>query len=181
MGLVINATPRSLCPQEETGYQLCRKLGGPQSWAVQTRKSLPPPGFDPRTVQLIASRYTDYSIPVHLIRCYAAPAVDLVRVVIAATSSEALLIHIVSTRTTIWLSRIGILFRLIPGLSPSPSGERSLSLHLSLSLSLSLSISIHVFYSFLITYKFDFHVISTYDQSFLRSNISPIFLLLSAL
>jgi hypothetical protein len=28
-------------------------------------KSRPPPGFDPRTVQLIASRYTDYDIPAH--------------------------------------------------------------------------------------------------------------------
>ena len=26
-------------------------------------KSHPPPGFDPRTVQLVASRYTDYGIP----------------------------------------------------------------------------------------------------------------------
>jgi len=120
MGLVINATPRPLCPRKETGYQLCRKLGGPQSWAGWMWKILPPPGFDPRTFQPVASRYTDYSIPVHLIRC-AAPAVDLVRVVIAATSPEALLIRIVSTRTTIWLSRIGVLFRLIPSHSPSPS------------------------------------------------------------
>jgi hypothetical protein len=28
-------------------------------------KILPPPGFDPRTFQLIASRYTDYAIPAH--------------------------------------------------------------------------------------------------------------------
>jgi hypothetical protein len=27
-------------------------------------KSRPPPGFDPRTVQLVASRYTDCAIPV---------------------------------------------------------------------------------------------------------------------
>ena len=26
----------------------------------QVRKILPPPGFDPRTVQPVASRYTDY-------------------------------------------------------------------------------------------------------------------------
>ena len=78
------------------------------------RKRSHPPGFDPRTVQPVASRYTDYSIPVHLIRCYAALAVDLVRVVIAATNPEALLIRIVSTRTTTWLSRIGVLFRFIP-------------------------------------------------------------------
>jgi hypothetical protein len=28
-------------------------------------KISPPPGFDPRTVQLVASRYTDYAIPAH--------------------------------------------------------------------------------------------------------------------
>jgi hypothetical protein len=28
-------------------------------------KSRPPPGFDPRTVQPVASRYTDYAIPAH--------------------------------------------------------------------------------------------------------------------
>ena len=28
-------------------------------------KSRPPPGFDPQTVQPVASRYTDYAIPVH--------------------------------------------------------------------------------------------------------------------
>ena len=27
------------------------------------KKSRPPPGFDPRTVQPVASRYTDYAIP----------------------------------------------------------------------------------------------------------------------
>jgi len=121
MGLVINATTRPLYPRKDTGYQLCRKLGGLQSWVGRMQKISLPPGFDPRTVQPVASRYTDYSIPVHLIRCYAAPTVDLVRVVIAATSPEALLIRIVSKRTTIWLSRIGVLFQLIPAHSPSPS------------------------------------------------------------
>jgi hypothetical protein len=29
-------------------------------------KISPPPGFDPRTVQLVASRYTDWDIPAHL-------------------------------------------------------------------------------------------------------------------
>jgi hypothetical protein len=30
------------------------------------RKISPPPGFDPRTVQLVASRYTDWAIAAHL-------------------------------------------------------------------------------------------------------------------
>jgi len=40
---------------------LCRRLGGPQGRSGQVRKILPPPGFDPRTVQPVASRYTDYA------------------------------------------------------------------------------------------------------------------------
>ena len=33
----------------------------PQGQSGQVRKISPPPGFDPRTVQLVASRYTDYA------------------------------------------------------------------------------------------------------------------------
>jgi hypothetical protein len=59
MGLVINATPRPFFPRKETRYPLCEKLGGPQSWVGQMRKSSPPPGFDHLTIQPVASRYTD--------------------------------------------------------------------------------------------------------------------------
>jgi len=38
-------------------YPLYRKLGGPQGRSVQVRKISPPPEFDPRTVQPVASRY----------------------------------------------------------------------------------------------------------------------------
>ena len=51
---------RSL-PLGKTQYPLYRRLGGPQGWSGQVRKISPPPGFDPRTVQPIASRYTDYA------------------------------------------------------------------------------------------------------------------------
>jgi len=34
---------------------------GPRARSGQTRNILPPPGFDPRTVQPVASRYTDYA------------------------------------------------------------------------------------------------------------------------
>ena len=37
-----------------------RRLGGPQGRSGQVWKISPPPGFDPRTVQPVASRYTDY-------------------------------------------------------------------------------------------------------------------------
>jgi hypothetical protein len=33
---------------------------GPQGRSGQVRKISPPPGFDPRTVQPVASRYTDH-------------------------------------------------------------------------------------------------------------------------
>jgi hypothetical protein len=37
----------------------------PQGPSGQVQKILPPPGFDPRTVQSIVSRYTDLSYPAH--------------------------------------------------------------------------------------------------------------------
>ena len=52
---------RSL-PPGKTRYPLFRRLGGPQGRSGQVRKiSPPPPGFDPRTVQPVASRYTDWA------------------------------------------------------------------------------------------------------------------------
>ena len=51
---------RSL-PPGKTRYPLYRRLGGPQGRFGQVRKNSPPLGFDPRTVQPVASRYTDYS------------------------------------------------------------------------------------------------------------------------
>ena len=36
--------------------------GGPQGRSGRVRKISPPPGFDPRTVQFVASRYTDWAI-----------------------------------------------------------------------------------------------------------------------
>jgi len=51
---------RSL-PQGKTRYPLCRRLRGPQARSGQVRKISPSPGFNPRTVQPVASRYTDYA------------------------------------------------------------------------------------------------------------------------
>ena len=42
---------------------LYRRLGGPQGRSGRVRKISPPPEFDPRTVQPVASRYTDWAIP----------------------------------------------------------------------------------------------------------------------
>jgi len=51
---------RSLTPGK-TRYPLYRRLGGPQGRSGQVRKISYPPGFDPRTVQPVASHYTDYA------------------------------------------------------------------------------------------------------------------------
>jgi len=49
---------RSL-PPRKTRYPMYRRLGGTHGRSGQVRKISPPPGFDPRTVQPVASRYTD--------------------------------------------------------------------------------------------------------------------------
>jgi hypothetical protein len=41
---------------------------GPRDVLNRCGTSRPPPGFDPRTVQPVASRYTDWAIPAHSIR-----------------------------------------------------------------------------------------------------------------
>jgi rRNA maturation protein Nop10 len=55
------STPRPgrLTPGKETRYALYRRLGGPQGRSGRVRKISTPPGFDPRTVQPVASRYND--------------------------------------------------------------------------------------------------------------------------
>jgi hypothetical protein len=54
-------------PPGKIRYPLYRRLGGPQGRSVQVRKIVPATGFDPRTVQPVASRYTDWAIPAHII------------------------------------------------------------------------------------------------------------------
>ena len=51
---------RSL-PPGKTRYPLYRRLGGPKGRSGQVRKISSPPGFDSRTVQPVASRYTHYA------------------------------------------------------------------------------------------------------------------------
>jgi hypothetical protein len=54
-------TPAALT-QGKTRYPLCRRLDGPQGRSGQVRKISLSTGFDPRTVQPVASRYTDWAI-----------------------------------------------------------------------------------------------------------------------
>jgi hypothetical protein len=46
---------------------LYRRLGGPQGRSGQVRKISPQPGFDPRTVQPVASRYIPLRYPAHYV------------------------------------------------------------------------------------------------------------------
>jgi hypothetical protein len=50
-------------PQGKILYPLYRRLGGPHGRSGRVWKILSIRGFDPRTVQSVASRYTDYAIP----------------------------------------------------------------------------------------------------------------------
>ena len=51
--------PSRYLPAGKTRYPLYRRLGRPQDRSAQVGKISPPPGFDPWTVQPVASRYTD--------------------------------------------------------------------------------------------------------------------------
>ena len=50
--------PAALLPGK-TQYPLYRRMGGLQGWYGRVRKISSPPGLDPRSVQPVASRYTD--------------------------------------------------------------------------------------------------------------------------
>jgi hypothetical protein len=66
MGCVGNATSRPLYPQERSGTHCVGGWVGPRTGLDGCGKSRPPPpGFDPRTVQPVASPYTDWAIPGH--------------------------------------------------------------------------------------------------------------------
>ena len=55
--------PGCSLPPGKTSYPLYKRMGGSQGRSGQVQKISPTPGFDPWTVQLIASRYTDWVIP----------------------------------------------------------------------------------------------------------------------
>jgi len=51
--------PGHFNPGKKTRYRFNRSLRGVPECVGRVRKILPPPGFDPWTVQPLASRYTD--------------------------------------------------------------------------------------------------------------------------
>ena len=59
-GWVISSTPRPILPPRKTRYPLYRRLGGLQGRSGRA-ENLDLPGFDPRTVQPVVSRYTDWA------------------------------------------------------------------------------------------------------------------------
>jgi len=58
-GRVVNATPRPLYPLERPGTHCTGGWVGPRAGLDESGKSRHPPGFDPRTVQPVTTRYTD--------------------------------------------------------------------------------------------------------------------------
>jgi hypothetical protein len=66
--------PAALLPGK-TRYPLYRRLGGPDDRSGRVPKISPPPGFDPLNVQPVASRYTDWAIPAHLLTTVAGVSV----------------------------------------------------------------------------------------------------------
>jgi hypothetical protein len=56
-GWVVKATPRRLYSRERDPVLIVKRLGRPQGLDEQVRKISPSPGFDPRTVQPLKSRY----------------------------------------------------------------------------------------------------------------------------
>jgi hypothetical protein len=60
-GWGVSVTPRPLFNSGKNPIPLCTRLGGPQDRSGQMRRISPPPEFDPRMVQPLASRYTDWA------------------------------------------------------------------------------------------------------------------------
>ena len=62
----MNATPLPLYPRERPGTHCIGGWVGLRAGVDGCGKSRLPPGFDPRTVQPVPSRYTDWAILAHL-------------------------------------------------------------------------------------------------------------------
>ena len=67
MGCVVNATPQPLYPRKRPVTHYIGGWLGPRVGLDGCGKSRPAPEFDPRTVQPVASRYTERAIPVHFL------------------------------------------------------------------------------------------------------------------
>ena len=59
MGVWSTPRPGRFTLEKDTRYLLYRRLGGPENRSERVRKISLPPGLDSRTIQPVASRYTD--------------------------------------------------------------------------------------------------------------------------
>ena len=89
---------RTLSP-EKTRYPLYRRLGGPRA-GLDGRKISPPPGFDPRTVQSVVSRYTDWATRPTLVGC-------TIRIYYDAWTYEPQILAVVSYGILLWWKETG--------------------------------------------------------------------------
>ena len=62
MGWMVSATPWPLYPRQRPSTHCTGCWVGLGAGLDMCGKSRPPPGLDPRTVQPVANRYTDYAI-----------------------------------------------------------------------------------------------------------------------
>ena len=66
MGVGVQRHAPAVLPPGKTRYPLYSRLGGPQDRSGPVRKISPLPGFNPRTVQPVASRYADYAVAIYI-------------------------------------------------------------------------------------------------------------------
>ena len=59
--------PADLTPGKNR-YPLYKRLRGPHGRSEQVWKILRPPGFDPRTVEPVESRHTDWAMPATILK-----------------------------------------------------------------------------------------------------------------
>ena len=68
-GWVVNAKPRPHFIPRKDPVRIVQEAGwAPGPVWTGAEYLTPPPGFDPRTVQPVARRYTDWAIPAHMYR-----------------------------------------------------------------------------------------------------------------
>ena len=73
--------PADLYPRERHGTHYTGGWVGPRACLDRYGKSRPPPRFDPRTVQPVASRYIDYATrPYWMLNVFHLPLVKAARV-----------------------------------------------------------------------------------------------------
>jgi len=64
------ARPGCFVPGKDSRYELCRRVAGPRGRSGWVRKILPSPGYEPRTLQAVASPFNDYATPARLIHTH---------------------------------------------------------------------------------------------------------------